>query len=279
MTIRIVTDSTSDIPDEIAANLEITIIPAYVNIGARSYLDGVELSRSGFYEGLPSFTPHPTTAAPGPGTFTETYDRLAATGAGEILSIHVASTWSGMLNTARLGAQAVNHATVTVFDSQQLTMGLGLLAISAAQAARAGRPMAEIVDLLDQLVKRTYVFAVLDTLEYLRRSGRVNWAEFGIGTLLRIKPLLKVHMGKAEIVERVRTSRRAVERLFELVADLGPMQEVALLHTHALDRIDAFALEARRLYRDASGPAEVTPAIGVHVGPGAVGLACITAQD
>ncbi len=279
MTIHVVTDSTGDIPEEIAANLGITIIPAYVNIDDRSYLDGVELSRAAFYEALPSFTSPPTTAAPGPGTFSEIYSQLAAQGVAEILSIHVAGTWSGMINTARLGAEAASQVKVTIFDSQQLTMGLGLLAISAAQAAKAGRSMTDIVAMLDRLVKRTYVFAVLDTLEYLRRSGRVNWAEFGIGTLLRIKPLLKVYMGQVEIVERVRTSKRAVDRLFELVTELGPMRDVALLHTHALDRIDTFAEEARQLYREASGPAEVTPAIGAHVGPGAVGLACITAQE
>ena len=137
----------------------------------------------------------------------------------EILSIHVASTLSGMLNAARLGAQDAAGVKVTLFDSQQLTMGLGLLAISAAKEAAAGRTMTEIIALLDERVKRTYILGVLDTLEYLRRSGRVNWAQFGIGTLLRIKPLLHVHMGQVAMPERVRTSKRALARLLELATD------------------------------------------------------------
>jgi len=282
MTVGIVTDSTSDIPEETAAKLRLVVVPAYVNIGDESYLDGVELSRQEFYERLPTYTQPPTTAAPPPGAFKSAYEGLAEQGIKEILSIHVASTLSGMLNAARLGAQDVPGVEVTLFDSQQLTMGLGLLAMSAAKEALAGRAMKEIVAFLNERVERTYVLGVLDTLEYLRRSGRVSWAEFGIGTILRIKPLLYVHMGRVEMPERVRTSRRALERLLELAAGLGPLDDLALLHTHASDdEIGAFREKTAFLNPGESAPlaVELTPAIGAHLGPGGLGIACVTARS
>jgi DegV family protein with EDD domain len=281
MTIRIVTDSTSDIPAETAAQYRIVVVPAYVNIGDRSYLDGIELTRQEFYERLPSYSQAPTTAAPPPGAFKEAYEALAAEGVTEILSIHVAAALSGMLNVASVGAADVPSVQVTLFDSQQVTMGLGLLAIYAAKLAAAGRSMGEIVASLEERVKRTYILGVLDTLEYLRRSGRVNWAQFGIGTLLRIKPLLHVHMGRVDIPERIRTSKRAMERLLELAATFAPLEDLALLHTHGSDS-DIRALRDRTSFLNPEGllplAVELTPALGAHVGPGGLGIAFVTAQ-
>ncbi len=282
MTIRIVTDSTSDIPSDIAAQYGITVVPAYVNIGGESYLDGVELSRREFYERLPAYPSPPTTAAPAPGAFTEVFNKLASEGASQILSIHVASTLSSILNAARIGSEATEAVKVTLFDSQQLTMGLGLQAITAAEAVAAGKSMSEIINILAERVKRTYVIGLLDTLEYLRRSGRVSWAQFGIGTLLRIKPLLKVYMGNVEMVEMVRTSKRALSRFLELVTELGPLENVALLHTHASqEQLDVFRQQTQFLIPEGLTPlaVELTPAIGAHLGPGGLGIACVTLID
>jgi DegV family protein with EDD domain len=279
MPIKVVTDSTCDIPKAAASAYGITIIPAYINIGDHSYLDGVELSRQQFYEGLPGYDRPPTTAAPASGTFTEIYQRLAAEGATEILSIHVAGKLSGMLNAARLGAEAAEGIPVHLYDSQQLTMGLGLLAIKAAEEARAGCTMSEIVASLNQRLARTYVFAVLDTLEYLRRSGRVSWTQFGLGTLLKIKPLVRVYSGEVEMLEKIRTHRRALERLMELVGELGPLEQIAVLHTHNPAGAEQLRQEASHLFPAGSTPlsVEVTPAIGSHVGPGGLGFACVAA--
>lgn len=281
MALRIVTDSTCDLPVAAAAFSGITVVPAYINIGDRSFVDGVELTREAFYEALPSYPTPPTTAAPSAGAFAETYQRLADQGASAILSIHVAGALSGVLNAARLGAEMVRGAPVHVFDSEQLSMGLGLLALRAAEMAAAGEAINAIEAELRQLVPRTYVLAVLDTLEYLRRSGRVNWAQFGLGTLLQIKPLIRVYRGQVEIAERTRTSRRGLERLLEMVQALGPLERLAWLHIQALDRLVEFQEQARHLV-----PAghevlvnEVTPAIGAHAGPGAVGIACIIAAS
>lgn len=278
MTIRVVTDSTCDLPPELTQAYGITVLPTYINVGQESYLDGVELTRQEFYERLPHFEAHPTTAAPPVGVFADAYRELASQGGTAILSIHLASSLSGLLNSARLGGEAVEEIEVTVFDSQQLTMGLGFLALKAARLAEEGRSLAQIVAHLEEEVERTHVFALLDTLEYLRRSGRVSWAEFGVGTLLRIKPLLHVYRGEVRILEKVRTRGRALKHLMDHVADLGPLQEVALLHTANTDGVSSLRQEAEHLFPEEYQPVavEVTPTIGAHVGPGALGFACVT---
>lgn len=280
MIIRVVTDSTCDIPSETAAAYGIVVVPAYINIGDHSYLDGVELSRTQFYEQLPGYKAPPTTAAPASGTFAEAYKKLAGEGATAIISIHVATSLSGVLNSARLGAEAVEEVIpVTLFDSMQLSMGLGLQAITAAKAASEGLSTAEIITMLEERRSRTHVFAQLDTLEYLRRSGRVNWAEFGIGTLLQIKPLIHVYNGQVEMREKIRTSKRAMAQMIQYAAELGPLESIALLHTHAIDKLEMFRQQTKHLYPSDETPlaVEVTPAIGAHVGPGGLGIACITA--
>ena len=281
MTVRVVTDSTSDVPDEIQREHNITVVPASVNIGNRSYLDGVDLTRAELYEGLPNFEHHPTTAAPAPGAFTQVYNRLAAEGAAEILSIHVAGALSGMLNAAHAGAEESVSDSVTLFDSEQLTMGLGLMVIAAAKAANSGSSMNEIVSMLENRSSRTYVFGLLDTLEYLRRSGRVNWATFGIGTLLRIKPLMKVHRAEVEMLDRVRTSKKALDRFVELVSELAPFEDFALLHTHTMDRLENLRERVSFLIPEGQEAPEVelTPALGVHIGPGGLGVAFTTVEN
>jgi fatty acid kinase fatty acid binding subunit len=280
MPIRIVTDSACDVPAELAAALAITVVPVYINIGRESYLDGVELTRESFYENLAGYPQTPTTAAPASGAFAAAFAGLAAEGATEILSLHIASSLSATYNAARLGAEATPGVEVTLFDTQQLTMAAGLLVIEAAKAAAAGASMAELVSLLETLSARTQLFAALDTLEFLRRSGRVSWAQFGLGTLLRIKPLINVHRSEITVTERVRTWRRSRERLLGVLRAASPLEHLSVLHTGASEDADRFLQEAGD-----SGPVTpaapvlITPAIGSHVGPGAIGFACITAEN
>lgn len=280
MTVRIVTDSTCDLPPSLAQQHGITVLPAYVNIGEASYRDGVDLSRRDFYRQLPGYKSPPTTAAPAVGAFAEVYDGLAAEGASEVLSIHLAASLSGMLNAARLGAQVAEKVRVTVFDSQQITMGLGFMVLQAAEAAKAGHTVPEIVSQLQETVGRTHVFAALDTLEFLRRSGRVSWAAFGIGTLLRIKLIVHVFEGEVHSLEKVRTFSRAQRHLLEHVRKLGPLQQIALLHTANPDGAQQLQEAAQALVPEGYDPVsvEVTPTIGAHVGPGALGFACVARQ-
>jgi DegV family protein with EDD domain len=279
MSIRIVTDSNCDLPAEILSRYGISVVPLYINVGSNSYLDGIELSRQEFYRSLPGYAHHPTTSVPGQRKFQEVYDRLAAEGATEILSIHIAVSLSGVLNSARLGAEQ-SQLPVTVFDSGQLTLGTGLQVLAAAEAAAAGAPMTEIVTLVEDLVARTHTFAALDTVEFLRRSGRLSRFQYSLASVLRIRPLLKMHRGEIDM-ERVRTRRRSIQRLMELVAELGPLEQLALVHTGAPERAQALHQQALDLFppgREVMS-AEVTPVIGAHVGPGAVGFAAVQASD
>ncbi len=277
MPVRIVTDSTCDLPEELIAQHDIRVVPLYVNIGDQSYLDGVELSREAFYTQLPDYPIPPTTSVPGPDVLRLIYEELAAEGASEIVSIHIAESLSAFANTARLAARTTQAVPVTVFDGGQITVGTGLLALAAAKAAAAGQSAAEIVARLQDLRRRTHAFAALDTLEFLRRSGRLSRLQFGLGALLSVKPLLKMHDGKVNM-ERVRTSNRAMERLIGLVEELGPLEELAVVHTNAVDKAEALRQQAQRLFRAGADPlfAWVTPVIGAHVGPGAVGLVAIS---
>jgi len=280
MPIRIVTDSTCDLPNAIVEKMGITVIPAYINIDQHSYLDGVELTRKEFYEQLPALHTPPTTSAPGIGAFIKVYEQLAEAGASEIISVHISEKLSNIANVALLAAQATQVIPVTVFDSGQVTLGTGLLAQIAAEAAAAGKSVAEIIQLLHEKRAKTYCYAALDTLEYLRRSGRVSFLQAGLGTVLQIKPLLKMHDGVVEM-DRARTRAGAMDRLVELLKAVGSIEQISLVHTHVPERAQAFWDSIKHLFPTQTSPlsVEVTSVIGAHIGPGAVGLVCIKSDD
>ncbi len=280
MTIKVVVDSTFDIPESLRAENDITVIPLYINVGERGYLDGVELSRQEFYEQLPYYPSQPTTAAPGIEMFREVYEQLAQDGATHILSMHISITLSATVDVARIAAQQTSVVPVTVLDSQQLGMGAGFLALTAAQAARGGRSMPEILALLEDQVARTHTYAALDTLEYLRRSGRMSAAVAGLGRLLRIIPLLRMHKGKPT-AERTRTRERAFKKVVSQFYELAPVEKVALVHSNAPEK--AAALKAA--IADALLPDQevlvvpLTPVLGTNIGPGVVGFTCVVQKS
>jgi DegV family protein with EDD domain len=270
--VKIVTDSTADIPPELAG--DITVVPCFVQFGETSYLDGVDITREQFYARLTSDPVLPKTAAPSAGIFEETYRRVAADG-DEVISLHVASTLSGMLNSARLGAEAVPEAHVTVYDSETVTMSLGWMCVAAARAARQSQSVAQIIALLDDMKTRAHVFAALDTLDFLRRSGRVSWASAMMGQLLNVKPIVGVYRGVVSLLERVRTRTRSVQRLEELVTGLGKLDSLAVLHTTAQEAAQQLARNLAHLAPPPIPVIEITPVIGTHVGPNGLGLAAI----
>ncbi len=277
--IRIAVDSSCDLPPEFVARYGLTIIPMYINVGKKSYLDGVDLTHEQFYEGLPHFDSHPTTSVPGPGQLVQEYERLADAGATAIVSIHIGSALSAMVGVARLAAQETQKVPVAVFDSGQLTLGTGLLALTAARAATEGRPLDEILALLEDQAARTYCIAALDTLEYLRRSGRLSRFQSSLGAALQIKPVLKMHAGDFQM-ERVRTRNGASSRVMELLTPLAPFETLALVHTHAPDKAEHLRHQAAGLFPSEEEPmvAEVTPLIGTHIGPGASGFVAVQAR-
>jgi len=275
VSVRIVTDSTCDLPAETIARYGIRVVPLYINVGKQGYLDGVDMTRQEFYQRLPTFPEHPTTAAPSPLKFRSMYDSLADEGATHVLSIHISSALSAVVDTASIGARETTSVPVTVFDSRQLSLGTGFLVETAAQLAAQGRAVGEIIAALNEQIKRSHVFAALDTLEFLKRSGRMNGVIASFGTLLQLKPILTMYDGKPG-AERVRTRERAMERILEMLADVGALERVAIVHTHAHARVAELRERAAHLLPPDDVPAvDITPVIGAHIGPGAVGFAVV----
>ncbi|MGD2207235.1 MAG: DegV family protein [Anaerolineae bacterium] len=278
MMVRVVTESTADIPLEIAAELGITIVPSYVIFGSETYRDQVELTKAQFYEKLETSTFIPTTATPPPAVYEETYRRLSRE-TDEIVSIHLAANLSGLHSAAAVAAKNVTEARIAVIDSEQVTMGYGWMAIAAAEAARRGETLEQIVSLVEDTRDRSRLLAVLDTLEFVYRGGRVGWVQAMLGTFLRIKPLVEVRRGEVTLVERARTRARSMDRLFALIQSLGPLERAIVLHTNAPDRAERLATRLQAIMPDWKpliGQAGVT--IASHAGPGAVGVACVTAK-
>lgn len=276
MSIRIVTDSTCDLPVSVVQEHGIRVVPLYIHIDAGSYLDGVELSREEFYKGLPTYQSPPTTAAPGIDTFGQVYEQLAAEGATGVVSIHISESLSNVVNVAQLAAQRMEAIPVKVIDSGQLTLGVGLMCMAAARVSQADGTMDEVVAAVQDLMPRTHTFAALSTVEFLRRSGRLTQFQSGLAALLKILPLLKMYSGVAEM-ERVRTRERAIRRLLQLVHDLGPLEQLAIVHTNAPQEAAALHRRAQPLIPKGMEPmyAQVTSVIGAHIGPGAVGFVCV----
>lgn len=279
MVIRIVTDSTCDLPPEMIDRYGINVVPLYINIGDLEYLDGIDITRQDFYTKLPTLPTHPTTAVPSPQKFQAIYDSLAEEGATHILSIHISEALSAVVNIAQVAAQEFTSTLVTVFDSRQLSLGTGFLVEAAAKLAEAGHSVEHILHLLEDQIKRTHVFAALDTLEFLKRSGRMNRFVANIGTLLQLKPILTMYDGNPGN-EQVRTRQRALKRLDEMLHEKGTLERVAILHANAPDRVS----ELRDLLSSHHLPvepivADITPVIGAHIGPGAFGFAVISASE
>ena len=277
MTLKIVTDSACDIPDELVDVFNITVVPVYINIGEDSYLDGTELPRQEFFNNLNTYHPYPRTSAPAVGAFAETYARLAHEGATEILSIHIAASLSNTWNAARLGADAVSTIPVTVFDTKQVSLGSALLVITAAEMAARGCTLAEITSFLAAHLSNTRLFGMLNTLDSLRRSGRVNWAEFGIGTLLQIKPVMMISDGAISVLAKVRTRNRAIQYMLDQVSRYGPFEKFAVAHVNAPEAAAKLKKMAMSAFPnvDSLPIMSIGPAVGTHLGLDAVGFACI----
>jgi len=276
MGIRIVTDSACDLPKNIIEEYNIGVVPLYINIGDKSYLDGIEMTHDHFYQNLDQFPHHPQTAAPGPEIFAKYYQKSATDTGDQIFAIHVASSLSAVYKSALTAAENAG-IPVTVHDSGQVALGAGLQVLEAAKAAANGANIEEIQTLVENLRKRIHLFAALDTMRFLQRSGRISITMLGIGSLLHIKPLLKLHDGVV-ITEKITTHIRAILRLVQLTKNLGPIAHLSMIHIEAYDA-------AKKLYERVSNFAPdknmpffqtVTPVIGAHVGPKAVGLVCVT---
>lgn len=273
-TIRFVTDSTCDIPPELIAKWKIGIVPAFVNYGGKSYADdGVEFDRQVYYSQMPTMTAQPTTSAPSPGLAEQIIQRTFE-GADHLVMLCVPARLSGIYNALRLGAAGLPQDRVTLIDSGTLSMALGFQVLAGAEAAQTG-DLSEVLDAIERARANEKLYATVETMEYLRRSGRVGWAAANVGQLLQIKPIISATEGSVESVARVRTFARAVDKLVELVQEQAPLDRLALLHAN--NRDGALEIKSRL---GSIAPVEtyvinITPAIGTHIGPMALGVATL----
>jgi DegV family protein with EDD domain len=275
--VKIVVDSTADLPPEVIADLGISVVPCLLRFGNHTFREGLDISRAEFFALLQTDPHFPSTASPAPGVFEETYRRLVPE-TDSVVSLHISPQYSGIFNAARLGAEAVADCVrVVPVDSGQISLGMGLMAVAAAEAARDGASLAEIVGLMDDLRGRTHLLAVINDLDNLRRSGRVNQLVARLGNLLRIKPILHVHQGQIQLDERVRSWGRAQERLIQAVRSLAPLERVVLAHIQRLEAAEALGLALTDVLPPHTPTFEAGITIGIHVGVGAAGVALIRA--
>jgi DegV family protein with EDD domain len=274
MKIGFVTDSTADIPGDLALLNGIEIVPALVNIGNDSYFDGIEISRQDFYTRLPDMKPPPTTSSPSVGSFQERYENLLQSGMEFVISIHPPNALSGIYNAARLAAQAFTPR-VSVMDSGQLSLGLGFQVILAAEAAARGAGLDEIKALIERIHHRVRLVALLDTTEYIHRSGRVSWALAMISSMLRLRPLIELRYGAVHRLGLVRTHLQGIGRLVEILNCWGSLERLAVLHTNAESAARQLLEQVRSKVVIKPLLVNVTTVIGTHVGPNGLGFSAV----
>ncbi len=274
--IKIVTDSTAHLPNKLIADHGITVVPLKVLFGEDTYREGIDLSNMQFYRMLREAKRLPTTTQPSAGEFQDVYARLTGQGH-SLISLHLSSKLSGTISSAETARQMLPDADITVVDTPWISLALGMMAVEAAKAAAAGWKREEILELIQSMSARMNILFVVDTLEYLQRGGRIGGAQALIGTLLQVKPILTLHEGRIEPLDRVRTKRAAIQRLIEVAADrLGPepVAHVAVLHANTPNEANTLTESVRERFKPVElYQAELGPVVGAHTGPGTVGLA------
>ncbi len=276
--VRVVTDSTSDLPPAIAAELGITIVPVYVRFGNQTYLDGVDITPEQLYERMVKGPVHPATSSPAPGEFAEVYRRLSQE-TDEILCLTASSKVSAIFQAATTGKQSFEgKARIEVVDSQLTTVCLGLLAILAATEARGGKPLDELAAATRGAIRRSYGMALLDTARYVLKGGRLGRSGALLGALVRVKPILEIKDGWVRPSGVTRTRSMGMERLVQFVSRHLPLEAVAIAHGNVPDEAEQLAGRIRAI-SPGTPPiiSSLGAAIGVHAGPGALMVALLEA--
>ena len=276
MKIGIVTDSTSDIPAYLVEEHHIQVVPTILILEGKEYADGLGITREEFYNRLPSLRTPPTTAAPSIGDFATPYETLLTQGCDHVISIHAASQLTTIVNVARQAAKEFPDK-VTCIDSGSLSLGLGFQVLATAEESEFGLQSA--LDAIASTRKRLQVSAALDTMEYLKRSGRVPGAVATLGGLLSIKPMIELIDGEVKPIGAVRTTKQADERILNFLLGLGDLERLAILHTNAESRARQLLNELMNRARK-SIPRDillvnVTAVIGTHLGPNGLGFAAV----
>ncbi len=279
--IGFVTDSPSDLPAELAEQHPLIIIPAVIIIEGQSYIDGQTLSREDFYSRLPTLKNSPTTAAPSVGEFEKAYQTLINRGCQHILSIHTAERLTAICNIARIAAKDFPNQ-ITVIDSASLSLGVGFQVLAGIEAAQENQNLEETIAAITSTRQRIHVAAALDTMDYLRRSGRLPSAVTTLGNLLNVKPVVKIQAGQIKPIHAARTTSQATQTLINFLYQQGPLERLAILHTHAAPRAQAFLNEIMSSANRINLPRDirilnVTSVIGTHVGLNGLGFAAVQA--
>lgn len=278
--VRIVTDSSSDLTDEEVAAHGIEVVPLSIRFGADEYEDRGELSVEGFYEKLAASSVLPETAAPAPGKFEAAFRRQQEAGADAVVCIDLSSDLSATMQSAQNAAKAATGSLdVRVVDSRSITSGLGTQVLLAAQAGAAGASADEVVALVEDLAGRTHVIGALDTLDNLKKGGRIGGAQALLGSLLLIKPILDISTGKVEEAGKARTRKRALEVLRDKVAAAGPVEHLCVTHGLAPEVEDMLDLLAPLYARDQIRVGHIGPVIGTHGGPRVMGVTWVAAPE
>lgn len=276
--VRIVVDSTADIPPEIRQRLGIEMVPLKVHFGTETYLDSITITSEQFFKMLSEAKEMPTTSQPSPVDFLEKYKKLLEEPDTAIISIHLSAAFSGTYQSAVLAKSLLGgEADIRIVDSKTASLGIGLLAMAAAEAAQSGADADECIRVIQNLKRETRLYFLVDTLEYLHKNGRIGKASAVFGSLLNIKPILSIHDEEGTIypVDKVRGSRKAMNRIVELLKNDfdGKEIDVAIVHANS----EASAKELEEVMRDSFNVRNTSyftlgPVIGTHVGPGTLGL-------
>lgn len=277
--ISIVTDSTAYLSPDLVDLYDIRVIPLNVIFPDRTYLDGVDIAPAEFFDQLENSSELPTTSQPSAGRFEELYRELVEEGAEAIISIHISAALSGTVSSAQVAKANLPDIPIYVIDSKFTAMAQGFLVLEAARALRAGVSAEKVVDMIEGLIPRMNIIFVVDTLKYLHKGGRIGGAAALFGTALGIKPLLFLNDGRVDTLEKIRTKKKAQTRLVDIVAEeaTGKKLHCTIIHGDALQEAEALLEEVTaRCDCVESYISEVSPVIGTHIGPGAVGACFYT---
>jgi DegV family protein with EDD domain len=273
MPVRIVTDSAADLPTDEAARLAVEVVPLSIRFGSEEFTDGVDLSVTEFYKKLATSETLPETSAPAPGAFEAAFRRQADAGADAVVCINLSEGLSATIQSARNAAKAVaGDLDVHVIDSRSITSGLGTQVTVAAEAAGGGAGVEDVVALVEGMIPRTHVIGALDTLENLKKGGRIGGAQALLGSLLSIKPLLDISTGEVAEAGKARTRRRALEWLRDQIFAVPQVEHLCVAHGGAPDVDEMLALLAPRYPDDTIQVRTIGATIGTHGGPRVMGL-------
>jgi DegV family protein with EDD domain len=267
--IKVITDSTCDMPESLVKELGIKVVPIYIRFGEKSYHDGIDITKEEFYKMLSSTASHPGTSQPNPEDFVSVFKEYCQITEG-IVSIHVSSKISGTYNSANMAKKTLkSQCPIEIIDSQFNSAGLGLVVTAAAKAAKAGGNLTEVVSEANQAVKEVHMFGMFETMKYLARSGRVNKTIAAASSILHVMPLLTFHQGEIVRAGLVRSVSKGMERIYDFVKSNSPVKELTIVHSQVIDQANELKhLFSEFIQEEKIAITELGAGLGVHGGPG-----------